>query len=97
MNFEFSDLAHFKSNFQKVVLLDEIERYVRISVIPISKQKMDGLYLIFFQEEDSANFKYFSGKGLSSENPQNLKLEDDFFTFDPKEYEIEEEDITDLR
>ncbi len=69
--------AIFKSNFQKVTLLDEVERYVRLAVVPISKQKMNGLYLICFQEEDNENFKYFIGNDSNNESLQNIKLEDE--------------------
>ncbi len=43
-------------------------------------------------EKSGMRYKY---RILSLET--NLKLKDDFFTFDPKKYKIEEEDITDLR
>lgn len=67
----------YKSNFQKVILLDEIVKYVRIMVVPISKPKMDNLYLVCFQEEDSENFKYFTGYDGSETSSHNIKLEDE--------------------
>lgn len=67
----------FKSNFQKVTLLDEVVRYVRIAVVPISKKQMDRLHIIYFQEEDNENFKYFTNNDCNDDNPNNVKLEEE--------------------
>lgn len=69
--------AMFKSNFQKVVLLNEVERFVRMAVVPISNKNIDGLYLVCFQEEDSANFQYYTGQDIDTENPNSIKLEEE--------------------
>jgi len=67
----------FKSNFQKVILLEEVVKYVRISVVPLGKQKTDVLYLLSFEEEDIETFKYFTRSDVNYDNPANEKLEDE--------------------
>ncbi len=46
-----------KSKFQKVILLDEVIRYVRITVMPMEKDSKNILSLVCFQEENIENFK----------------------------------------
>ena len=67
----------FKSNFQKVILLEEVVKYVRISVVPLGKQKTEELYLISFQEEDNETLKYFTQSDENYDNPRKEKLEDE--------------------
>ena len=64
-----------KSNFQKVVLLDEVIRYVRVTVVPMSEKSRGGLSLICFQEEDSENFKSFDTKTINDESSHTKELE----------------------
>ena len=64
-----------KSNFQKVVLLDEVIRYVRVTVVPMSEKSRGGLSLICFQEEDSENFKSFDTKTVNNESSHTKELE----------------------
>lgn len=65
----------FKSNFQKVILLDEVERYVRVVVAPMENSNSEHLTLMCFQEEDSENFKYYRDGEKDNENQVNKKLE----------------------
>ncbi len=52
-------------------------KYVRISVVPLGKQKTDVLYLLSFEEEDIETFKYFTRSDVNYDNPANEKLEDE--------------------
>ena len=64
-----------KSNFQKVILLDEVIRYVRVTVVPMSEKSRGGLSLVCFQEEDSENFKSFDTKIINDGSSNNKELE----------------------
>lgn len=66
-----------KSRFQKVVLLDDVIRYVRMTVMPMENNDDSILYMICFQEEDSEQFKSFD-VGIAyddSEATKRLELE----------------------
>ena len=64
-----------KSNFQKVVLLDEVIRYVRITVVPMNEKSRGALSLVCFQEEDAENFKSFDTKTINNESSNTKELE----------------------
>jgi len=64
-----------KSNFQKVMLVDEVLRYVRITVMPMDDDPENSLILICFQEENSENFKSFDIGEIESDNERTKELE----------------------
>jgi two-component system, chemotaxis family, CheB/CheR fusion protein len=64
-----------KSNFQKVILIDEVLRYVRIAVMPMNDDPESSLMLIYFQEESSENFKSFEISENKSDNQRTKELE----------------------
>lgn len=67
----------YKSNFQKITLFNKIERFVRVVVVPMKSNTQEALSLLCFQEEDSENFKHYTGAAASDENPHNIKLEEE--------------------
>jgi len=67
--------AVIKSTFQKVVLVDEVIRYVRLTVMPMAHNANSSLFLICFQEENSANFKSFELDDSTNENAKIKELE----------------------
>lgn len=67
----------YKSNFQKIILLDKIERFVRVVVVPMNNKDLEKLTLICFQEEENENFKHYVDNGDIENNPENKKLEEE--------------------
>ena len=63
-----------KSRFQKVLLVDEVIRYVRITVSPLESNNAF-LYFICFQEEDNEQFKAYELTTGSDENEHTKELE----------------------
>jgi two-component system CheB/CheR fusion protein len=67
--------AVVKSTFQKVILLDEVIRYVRLTVMPMDHNTETSLSMICFQEESGENFKSFELGDPSSDNDKTKELE----------------------
>ncbi len=63
-----------KSSFQKVLLLDDIIRFVRMIAMPMEASE-DTLVMICFQEEDTENFKNYEIGTLSGDLEITKQLE----------------------
>lgn len=64
-----------KTNFTKVLLADELLRFVRMTVAPINAEKDFGLMMICFQEENNDYFKSYEFTGSTDESEVVKQLE----------------------